>query len=217
MKQQPLLTFLLAVVVGLSVQFRNSNAATLSFNGKGGSVVGSTVEQGFKYSALSGGLWRSDHEGSPAPDLESDALADCPACASGFGGVVQVVTVNGADFLFESVDIAKTSIRGNQFAGPQSIKFTGFWQGSVVGVDQFTTSAENFVWTTQAPVEIKDLILDELQIRLEGIETPVEFGFLAIDSLVVTAVPEPSTLGAMFIAIGLFFTAPSRRKLIGGK
>ena len=105
---------------------------------------------------------------------------------------------------FEAVDVANNVIHGTQFVGSQIIQFTGYRDGAEVAVDRFTTSADNYVWTNQVPVENKDVVLDELRIHPEGIETAEEFGFQAIDNQVLTPVPEPSTLTALLIALGLF-------------
>ena len=149
-----------------------------------------TVESGYRYDALSGTLIRSVR-GNPNPSIEGRFNTT--------GGILQIVRddLAGGLFTFDGADIAKDNFGIGRF-----IVIAGYRNGVLQASESFQSSASDLVFTTISSIALSGVLIDELQIGLEALDSQSEI----VDNVVLTAssVPEPSTIAMLGLGLAGF-------------
>ena len=169
----------------------SARAGVITFAGANGTILpGNPQTEGdYTYEALSGGLFRSDSRGNPAPGLEGRSDLD--------GGLASFKRTDDGLFTFDQVDIAQSG-----FGEARAVVFEGFLGGVSQGSDSLQTAIGTNFFLTRSSVNLAGLAIDELQVELDGQLTPNAWE--AMDNLVLSAsVPEPSSLVLNIICLGI--------------
>jgi PEP-CTERM motif len=183
------------VVASAVVSPASANTITFEMASFGAGFTGPVTEDGFTYSTFGGGLFINAF-GNPGQDAEGTQTVG--------GGALKIVSATGGNFNFNALDFSAFDFSGT---GSQTLRVEGFLGGSSVGVDQYTLantaifSPKYANWTTEAASVLAGQAISELDITLNA-------GLIfneSVDNVVLTplqaAVPEPSSLPLLGVAV----------------
>lgn len=183
----------IALTLVVAVLSNAASADTITFgNESAGAFFGPSAEGNFSYSLFGGGLFVDALSGNPGEQMEGSIPAD--------GGTLQIVrndVVNGL-FTFDQASVVQWSF------GAVSVVFEGYLGGALQASDSLLTSATSLTHTTLASANLSGVMIDELRVILDASSS--SSAWEGVDNIVVTPVPEPSTLalvGAGLIALQL--------------
>ena len=185
------LSIALTLMVALLSSAASADTITFS-NESAGAFVGPSAEGDFSYTLFGGGLFVDALNGNPGEEMEGSIPAD--------GGTLQIVrndVVNGL-FTFDQASVVQWSF------GAVPVVFEGYLGGALQASDSLLTSATSLTHTTLASTNLSGVMIDELRVILDASSSSPAWE--GVDSIVVTPVPEPSTLalvGAGLIALQL--------------
>lgn len=109
------------------------------------------------------------------------------------GNTGLMVVRSDRPFTFDQVDLQQFN------SGAVPIVFEGYLGGALQGTDSLATSAVSLVHTTVASSNLNGVSIDELRVTLDASSGP--FRWEGIDNVVLTSVPEPSSL--VLVGLGL--------------
>jgi hypothetical protein len=204
---------LVLLTAAASVVGSPSAANTITFEtaALGTGFTGPITEDGFTYSSSSGALLINAF-GNPAHDAEGNALSG--------GGVLKIVSASNDDFNFGALDFSAFDLSGT---GSQTLKVEGFFDGSSVGVDQYTLANTSVFnprydnWTSEAASVLAGKSLSELDITLNAsISGSGSLFNESVDNVALTpvpaAVPEASSLALLGVAVAAMCFGRVRRR-----
>jgi hypothetical protein len=189
----------LAAMVAVNILVSPVLANTITFKDAtvNNALTAPITEAGFTYSPLSGGLFVTNF-GNPAQDAEGLQTAA--------GGVLKIVSADGSDFNFNSLDFAAFAFSGT---GSQTLTVEGLLGGLSVGIDQYTLINTKIFdpkygnWTTEMASVLAGKEISELHITLNA--NLASISNENIDNVVLTpelaAVPEPASLALLGVAV----------------
>ena len=195
---------ILALIAG------TTHADTITFNSgeQDLTALGFAIGEGnFAYRSIAGTLVQTSEQSNPFDPANQVIVGS----ASTNGGTLEVVAASVTDppFLFNSIDIAQTGF------GETDVVVTGRLNGVTVGSDTFTTSTNSAEYTTVTANTLSGIQLDTLWVQLDaqtgfgGGPIPIRINRLEyVDNLVVTSVPEPTSLALLIPGLALI----ARRK-----
>jgi len=181
-----------------------------------GIFTGPVTEKGFVYSSVGNayGLFSSPYYGNPGPEMEATALL--PDYYVDDAGVLQLVGLTpGQPFQFLGMDIAQRE--GNPSA-THTIRVEGFFQGSLLGTEDFITprsdqGSTNSPYITVTPIgPLSDTVIDRLLIHLPGKSNASEsvYFYTRLDNIQLNVIPAPGALSLTLC--GLFALTMKRRR-----
>jgi hypothetical protein len=215
---------LVALIAFVSASPAEASPITIGFNGVPsgpGIFVGPVTENGFVYSSVGyvNGLFSSPIYGNPGAEMEATALL--PDHYVDDAGILQFVSATaGQSFQFLGMDIAQ---RDTDPTATHTIRVEGFFQGSLMGTEDFTTpmsdeGSTNSPYMTVAPTAgLSGIIVDELLVHLPGRSnagSQIHF-YTRLDNvqLEVNAIPAPAALPLAACALlGMVLQQRTRRQ-----
>jgi len=159
--------------------------------------LGPTVEGDFSYELFSGGLYIDGSNGNPGAEIEGGTAAA--------GGTLKIVRDDVVDglFTFDQADVQQFNF------GAVSVVLEGYMGGALQGTDSLVSSSVSLVHTTLAGSNLNGVPIDELRVILNATNAP--FAWEGIDNIVVSSVPEPSSIVLLGGGLGLVGLHSRRR------